>query len=168
MSDKEDGFSEPRLREKILGAWMLTRYVECDVASGIESNPWGEHPLGLLLYTPDGYMSAQMQHPQRLAFADGDLLYGTPEEYTAAGRSYVAYSGRFFVDELKESLQHEMAVSFFPNWVGQLQVRLIAMSGERMQLRTETPVRVHGTQKSVTLTWRRAMQNGRANFHLIA
>jgi len=33
--------------------------------------------------------------PDRHAFADGDLLRGTPKEYAAAGSSYVAYSGRF-------------------------------------------------------------------------
>ena len=53
--------------------------------------------------------------PGTTSVCDGDLLRATPEEYAAAGRSYIAYSGRFFVDEAKKSLSHEMAVSFFPN-----------------------------------------------------
>jgi hypothetical protein len=53
--------------------------------------------------------------PNGLHLLMEDLLHATPEEYAAAGSSYVAYSGRFFVDERKKSLSHEMAVSFFPN-----------------------------------------------------
>jgi Lipocalin-like domain len=107
--------SETSLKEQLVGAWTLSSCVERDVETGLENHPFGEHPLGLILYTPDGYMSAQLQRPERPPFADGDLLHATQEEYAAAGSSYVAYSGRFFVDEGKKSLSHEMAVSFFPN-----------------------------------------------------
>ena len=151
--------SETSLRDRLIGAWTLISYVERDIATGIESHPWGEHPLGLILYTPDGYMSAQLQRPERTPFAGGDLLRATPEEYAAAGSSYVAYSGRFFVDEINKSLSHEMAVSFFPNWFGQRQVRLVEVNEERLQLSTKEPLRLHGVLKRVTLTWRRAEPN---------
>jgi Lipocalin-like domain len=94
-----------------VGAWALTNFVEREIETGVENRPFGEHPLGLILYTPDGYVSAQLQRPER------PPLHATPEEYAAAGRSYIAYSGRFFVDEAKRSLSHEIAVSFFPNWL---------------------------------------------------
>jgi hypothetical protein len=151
--------SQTSLREQLIGAWTLTSYVERDIATGIENHPWGERPLGFILYTPDGYMSAQLQRPERPPFADGDLLRATPEEYAAAGSSYVAYSGRFFVDEARKSLSHEMAVSFFPNWFGQQQVRLVELNGKHLQLRTDGPLRLHGALKTVALTWRRAQPN---------
>jgi hypothetical protein len=131
-------------------------FVERDIETGAENHPFGEHPLGLILYTPDGYVSAQLQRPP---FADGDLLHATPEEYAAAGSSYIAYSGRFFIDEAKRSLSHEMAVSFFPNWLGQRQVRLVEVNGERLQLSTDGPQRFNGVLKTATLTWRRAKPN---------
>ncbi len=65
------------------------------------------------------------ERPERAPFADGDLLRATLEKYAAAGSSYIGYSGRFFIDEGKKTLSHEMAVSFFPNWLGQRQVRLV-------------------------------------------
>ena len=151
--------SERSLRERLIGAWALASCVELDLETGVESFPFGERPLGLILYTPDGYMSAQLQRPERPPFADGDLLRASPEEYTAAGSSYIAYSGRFFVDEGKRSLSHEMAVSFFPNWSGQRQVRLVEVTGERLQLSTVGPQRVNGALKTATLTWRRAQPN---------
>lgn len=63
--------SEKSLREQLVGAWTLNSYVERDIETGVENYPFGEHPLGLILYTPDGYMSAQLQRPERLPFADG-------------------------------------------------------------------------------------------------
>ena len=147
------------LREQLVGAWALMSFVERDIETGVENRPFGEHPLGLILYTPDGYVSAQLQRPERTPFADGDLLHATPEEYAAAGSSYIAYSGRFFVDEREKSLSHEMAVSFFPNWLGQRQVRLVKVNGEFLQLSTDGPQRFSHSLKTATLTWRRAKRN---------
>ena len=147
------------LREQLVGAWALTGCVERDSETGVESHPLGERPLGLILYTADGYVSAQLQCRERRPFADGDLLRATPEEYAAAGSSYIAYSGRFFVDEDKKSLSHEMAVSFFPNWLGQRQVRLVEVNGKTLRLRTDGPHRFNGALKTATLTWRRAQPN---------
>jgi hypothetical protein len=42
-----------------------------------------------------------------------------------------------------ESLSHEMAVSLFPNWVGQQQVRLVELDGEHLQLSTDGPLRLN-------------------------
>ena len=147
------------LRESLIGAWELVSAIERDVETGVENNVLGERPQGFILYTPDGYMSAQLQGPARPPFEEGDLLRGSPEEYVAAGSSYIAYSGRFFVDEAKRSLSHEMAVSFFPNWVGQRQVRLVEVDGERLQLSTDGPQRFNGTLKTATISWRRAKPN---------
>jgi len=151
--------TEKFLRDQLVGAWELTSFIERDIATGVENHPFGKHPQGLILYTPDGYVSAQLQRPERPPFADGDLLHATPEEYAAAGSSYIAYSGRFLVDEAKKSLCHEMAVSFFPNWVGQRQVRLVKLNGERLQLSPGGPQRLNGVLKTVTLSWRRAEPN---------
>src|SRR5258707_6292516 len=112
------------LRESLIGAWELVSAVERDVETGFENNVLGERPQGFILYTPDGYMSAQLQALARPPFEEGDLFRGSPEEYVAAGSSYIAYSRRLCVDEAKPSLSHEMASSFFPNWACQRQVRL--------------------------------------------
>src|SRR5258707_7863156 len=144
--------NEKSLREQLVGAWTLNSYVERDVETGVESHPFGDHPLGFILYTPDGYMSAQLQRPDRRPFADGDILHATREEYAAAGSSYVAYSGRFFVDEKKRSLSHEMAVSFFPNWLGQRQVRLGGGKGGRPHMSNDQPPRVNGVLRKANTT----------------
>jgi Lipocalin-like domain len=54
-----------------------------------------------------------------------------------------------------------MAVSFFPNWLGQKQVRVVEIDGERLQLSTDGPQAIFsGSLKAAaTLTWRRAQPN---------
>jgi hypothetical protein len=142
------------LREQLVGAWKLVSFVERDVETGIENRPWGERPLGLILYTPDGYVSAQLQGPNRTPFATEHPLRGTPEEYAGAGSSYIAYSGRYFVEEDTKSLSHEMEVSLFPNWFGQRQMRLVQLNGEHLNLIAN---KINGV--TATLTWRRADSN---------
>jgi hypothetical protein len=39
------------LREQLVGAWALMSFVERDIETGVENRPFGEHPLGLILYT---------------------------------------------------------------------------------------------------------------------
>jgi Lipocalin-like domain len=63
-----------------------------------------------------------------------EISRATPDEFAAAGSSYIAYSGRFFIDEDENTLSHEMAVSFFPNWFGQRQVRLAEINSERQRM----------------------------------
>src|SRR5260370_26128773 len=77
------------LRESLIGAWELVSAVERDVETGVENNVLGERPQGFILYTPDGYMSAQLQGLARAPFEEGDLLCGSPEEYVAAGGKFM-------------------------------------------------------------------------------
>src|SRR5260221_3944170 len=91
----EQAMTEKFLRDQLVGAWELTSFIERDIATRVENHPFGKHPQGLILYTPDGYVSAQPQRPERPPVADEDLLHATPDEYAAAGRSSVAYSGLF-------------------------------------------------------------------------
>ncbi|MBV8166087.1 MAG: lipocalin-like domain-containing protein [Alphaproteobacteria bacterium] len=60
------------LREKLIGAWMLESYAEYPVDRSAPFYPLGEDAKGLILYTADGYMSAQVLRVGRPHFASGD------------------------------------------------------------------------------------------------
>src|SRR3954447_15301497 len=117
--------TEKLLREQLVGAWALMSFVERDIETGVENHPFGEHPLGLILYTPDGYVRRNCNGPNGLRLLMEifctPLRRNTPPREAPTSPIRVA----FFVDEAKRSLTHEMAVSFFPNWLGQRQVRLV-------------------------------------------
>ena len=102
-------------------------------------HPIGERPMRIIMYTPDGYMSAQLMPPGRRPFALGDWFYGTAEEYREEGSTSIASSRRFHVDEGK-TLTHSMFVSLFPNWTGQTQPRVVGIEGDRLRLSTTAPI----------------------------
>lgn len=146
------------LRDRLIGSWKLVSFVEIDLSTGARRHPLGEAAEGLILYTPDGYMSAQLCTIGRPAFATGNPYFGEATEYAEAARSYLAYSGAFFVDEERGTLQHEMWVSLFPNWRGQRQSRVVTVNGESLTLATED--RAAGAPpRAAELHWRRAPAN---------
>ena len=108
------GNSSGSLRESLIGAWQLVSCVETDAKTGETYRPLGNKPQGLILYTPDGYMSAQLSAAGRPNFASDDMYKGESQEYAAAGLSYLAYSGPYYVDEARRVVEHEMFVSLFP------------------------------------------------------
>jgi len=145
----------PDLRERLVGAWRLQSYVETPVDGGEPFEPLGPDPQGLIIYTPDGYMSAQLSKPDRKGFASGDWFDGTTQEYVAEASTYIAYSGPFKVDDAG-TLTHSMQVSLFPNWIGQTQERTVELDGDTLTLGSASPIRSAGRTVMSRLVWRRA------------
>jgi len=151
--------SSRSLRETLIGAWRLVSSVETDIKTGAVDRPLGDKPEGLILYTPDGYMSAQLSAADRPNFESGDMYRGKPEEYVTAGLSYLAYSGPYYVDEANRIVEHEMFVSLFPNWKGQRQVRIVKLDEKELHLSPDRPLMFNGSLKMATIIWRRAKAN---------
>jgi hypothetical protein len=151
--------SSRSLRETLIGAWRLVSSVETDIKTGAVDRPLGDKPEGLILYTPDGYMSAQLCAADRPNFESGDMYKGKPEEYVAAGFSYLAYSGPYYVDEASRIVEHEMFVSLFPNWKGQRQARIVKLDEKDLHLSTDRPLMFNGSLRMAAITWRRANPN---------
>jgi hypothetical protein len=148
--------SSSSLRERLIGAWKLVSYVEQPVDGSAPFYPFGETPQGIIMYTPDGFMSAQLCPPDRQPFASGDWFTGTPEEYEAEASSYIAYTGPFHVDEEQQALTHSMFTSLFPNWIGQTQPRVVKIEGESLFLSTASPIQSQGKTVNSYLEWKRA------------
>jgi len=83
---------EPKIRDRLVGGWRLTGY-EVN-AGGKTDHPLGDDPLGTILYTLDGYMSAQLAGPG--PYKNDDL----PDAYC------IAYSGPYDADDASQTLAH--------------------------------------------------------------
>jgi hypothetical protein len=151
--------SDKSLREQLVGAWRLVSYTETPVDGSPKRSPLGEKPEGIIMYTPDGYMSAQLMRPGRRNFASNDWFKGTPEEFVEEAAGYIAYSGPFHVDEEKRTLTHSMNVSLYPGWIGQTQPRVVKIEGKFLHLSTEGPITSGGAKVLANLTWERAERN---------
>jgi hypothetical protein len=144
------------LREQLIGAWKLVSYEEKPVDGSPPFYPLSEKPMGIIMYTPDGYMSAQLMKPGRKPFASGDWFKGSPEDYGREATTYIAYSGEFHVDEEAQKLTHSMFVSLFPNWIGQTQPRVVKIEGDSLYLSTANPIESSGRTVNSYLHWKRA------------
>jgi Lipocalin-like domain len=144
------------LSKQILGAWKLVSYVEEPVEGEPHQFPLGLEPTGLILYTTDGFMSAQLMKPGRMPFSSGDVFNGTPKEHVEQGSGYMAYSGPYLVDETHSMVTHCLYVSLFPNWLGGSQMRIAKIDGDTLEIRSKAPFKSGGKFVHGHVTWRRA------------
>ena len=88
------------VREKLIGAWRL---VACTLTlpDGKHIRPYGWRPSGIILYTPDGWMCAQLE---------GEDFEPASEGVGAAGQplAYSSYYGRFSLDEERGVVTHHV------------------------------------------------------------
>jgi len=142
------------LRDKILGTWRLVSYVAQDDQGGPVTFPLGRDAVGLIIYTTDGYMSAQLMRPGRQDYDQPDTGGSTVQQAAAAAEGYLAYSGPYDVDESASVVHHRVAVSLLPNWLNSVQVRHGSLKDNQLTLVAEIPVR--GAVIRSTLVWARA------------
>jgi len=143
------------LHDAVLGTWELVSYTAEENDGGPVTYPLGPDALGLIMYTGDGYMSAQIMRPDRPAFDRPETDGGTPEQAAAAAAGYLAYSGPFTVDENTGVLHHQPRVSLLPNWLNLTQLRHSTLDGDHLTLSaiTNGP---DGVETISTLVWKRA------------
>ena len=123
------------LRDAVLGTWELVSFVARDRTTSEDRHPLGTAPRGLILYTADGHMSAQL--------AESDM------------GGYVAYGGRFSVNEETSTLHHDVTMSMMPELLAQPQFRHASVEGDLLTLSATTTDDAGVTTHS-SLLWRRA------------
>jgi hypothetical protein len=127
----------PTLRNAVLGAWELVSFVVRNATTGENRHPLGTAPRGLILYTADGHMSAQL--------AKSDM------------GDYIAYGGRFSANEETSTLHHEVTISMMPELLAQAQFRHASIDGDVLTL-SATGTDDAGVTTHSSLLWRRAPQ----------
>lgn len=132
---------KPKIRDRLVGGWWLTGYEV--TADGRTQRPLGDHPRGTILYTPDGYMSAQLAGPG--PYKDDDQ----PDAY------YIAYSRPYDVDETNQTVNHHVQVSVIPSWLGTTQQRHARFHGaDKLTLSVPEPG-ADGLTTTQTISWAR-------------
>ena len=82
------------LRDALVGTWTLVSYTERSLPDGPVTYPHGPDALGLIMYTPDGHMSAQIMTHSRPPYDRPVASGGTAEESAAAATGYLATAAR--------------------------------------------------------------------------
>jgi len=136
--------------EVLHGTWHLVRW---EIATGGRATqPFGEGATGLLIYAPDGHMSACIAGAGRKPLSSAPR--GAPlMEKAAALDSYFHYAGTWrLIDGPR--VEHRVTHALNPNFVGTVQHRHVHLQGDRMVLSAAEPT-PGGTIRQHRLSWRR-------------
>ena len=138
------------LRSRLIGAWRLESYIAYPTASSPIQRPtfpMTKAVTGLIMYTPDGYMSAQMlipgQSPDGFKAKGGD-----GEAWTEAAKRCFSYAGPYYISHegpgREEVLRHTFQVCSLPAWLGDIQVRTWTFEddGKVLVLGSERPTEI--------------------------
>lgn len=146
------------LRAKLAGSWSLTSYYAYLPKDPSDVYyPMGPNATGIIMYTSDGYMSAQLCNP---------------EPSSTSPQPYIAYTGAFYFDEVGDEkgpvLYHQMRDSNLPTLVGDVQRRLMKITdeddGRYLTLAPDGPMVIgpDGLDRVLVVRWRRLDDNAKA------
>jgi catechol 1,2-dioxygenase len=113
-----------------IGGWQLVSCINHH-SDGSEDHPIGPNPLGQIMYSLDGHMTAQLIRTTQSEAKPLDLPYvqNLPD--------YAGYFGNFTVDAGKGVVTHHVAGSSSPGMVGTDQERHFRFEGDKLLLRAE-------------------------------
>jgi Lipocalin-like domain len=138
--------------DKFVGVWrLLSIEYRTDDGAVVES-PYGAEPEGTIMYDSLGNMAAQIGRKDRPRFSSSDRMAGSVEEKKTAFETYIAYFGRYHVDERERTVTHEVQQALFPNWTGSKQVRYYTFADRKLTLRTP-PFQYLGKNVTAILLW---------------
>ncbi|WPH00390.1 Hypothetical protein R9X50_00321700 [Acrodontium crateriforme] len=153
------------LRQKLVGAWKLESYIAYPTANSTIQRPtfpMTKNVTGFIMYTPDGYVSAQMLIPGQQSFKRGE---GEEPQWAEAGKRCFAYCGPYYISDeglgREETLRHTFQVCNLPGWIGDIQIRThrFEEDGQVLVLGSEQPSEIKGDKRVPVLKWRRARDN---------
>lgn len=142
------------LRERLLGTWELVRCVS-RMADGHEFHPQGEDLRGMIIYSDDGFVSVNLMQPGRPQLPAGtEFRLASDAEVGPLARGYMAYAGRYAVDDAAQIIHHEFALCLDPGMIGTPQPRHARFVGEELELSVPASATL-GRNRSIHLLWRR-------------
>ena len=137
------------LSEKLAGAWALVSF-ELESTAGKINYPMGKDAEGSIFYTEDGFVSVNIMRKGRDSFIQNG--HDETKELRWLDLPYLAYSGKYVLEEKKPAITHWVEVGLYPEWIGQGQQRLISWIGEDLQLSTAESAGIDGQAR---LVWTR-------------
>jgi hypothetical protein len=136
----------------LVGTWRLSAMTRED-ESGHPHPFWGDQPLGLLVYTSDGHVSAQVYDARRPELGVPWDSAGA-EAARSAFAGLATYFGTYAIDTEAGTVTHTVEGAMAPDWIGARLIRSYKFtSPNRIELRVVADAQVAVT--GLVLTWDR-------------
>lgn len=140
------------VHDALVGTWRLTAASAITDDGGIDDSPFGTGPVGLLVYSADGTVTALISYGGRSRLS-ADRIASPMDERANAFATFFAYAGRY--STAGDRVIHHVQVASFQNWVGTDLVRTFVLDGDQLKLLTP-PMMVGGKSLITELVWERA------------
>jgi hypothetical protein len=136
------------MENNIIGTWKLISFeLKTD---NIISYPFGENPLGFLIYNENGYMEVMISKKDRKPLSSEDITSIAEDEKSQLADGFIGYSGKYEI--LDEKIVHYVEMSFIPNWIGRPLERFYKFHKGNLILKT-TSEEINGAEFISCITW---------------
>jgi len=118
---------------KLVGTWRLVEYWNRDNESAPKTYPYGEHPLGFIVYDDAGNVVVEFsRNPPlpRLTKEERETL--APGDLRAMLEAYVAYFGTYTVDPAHGVVVHHVAADLRRDYTGLDQPRPFRLQDDQL------------------------------------
>ena len=137
---------------ELLGSWELIEW-RIEYSEGRPASwPFGRDAVGLLMYAPDGWMSATMSKPVRAALLDGAAMKPDDASRARSFAEYLAYCGTWKLTG--STIEHDVRMSLNPVLIGLPHARAAAIHDGVLTLIANEPGPA-GATRVHHITWRR-------------
>jgi hypothetical protein len=137
---------------ELAGTWLLERWQVHYHGGRPPDEPFGPDPSGILIYAPDGWMSATMSVRRRSPLSHLSARRADAASKARALDEYLAYAGRWRLEG--DIVVHDVELSVNPVLIGTRQLRRAVLSGVALQL--EAQETADGAARVHRIEWRRA------------
>lgn len=138
--------------EQFIGAWGLVSW-RIEYGAGRVTQPFGPDPLGYIVYSADGIMTASIAHRLRPPFGLINARDASAEAKVAAFDSYFHYAGPWRIEG--EEVVHTLTMALNPDMAGTEQRRLARFDGKGGLRLSADELARNGLTRHHVLQWQR-------------
>ncbi|MBV9558752.1 MAG: lipocalin-like domain-containing protein [Pseudolabrys sp.] len=141
--------AQTSLKQSVVGTWKLVS-VFVDGPNKVE--PYGPNPHGIMFMDAAGNFSVSIVRAGIAKFESKNRTTGTDAENKAAVQGSLAYFGTYTIDEADKSVTVKIESSNYPNFEGESQKRILALTGDELLVTNPAPSGGGGVAKQI---WKR-------------
>jgi hypothetical protein len=117
----------------LIGTWRLVEYWNQPKGDAVKRYPYGEQPLGYIVYDCTGHVFVQFaRNPLLARLSSEQLRTAGADDLRATVDGYVAYFGTYTVDAARGVVVHHVIADVRREYTGTDQERPFRVSGEEL------------------------------------
>jgi hypothetical protein len=140
--------------DAIVGSWLLLRWTIEYPDGRPPALPFGDDAVGLIVYAPDGWMTATMSRRRRAGLSSPTAARASADSKARAFDEYLTYGGRWRIEG--DAVVHEVMLSMNPTLIGTPQLRVATLHGELLNLCAGETDATTGRSRLHRIAWKRA------------